>query len=295
MLFWQVHCNLVFDNRCTMKMRMSQQLSFSVLRSAIQDPVHSWAFLQWAIQDPVGSYHYFVARSSASSKFRQEYSINHDWRARIGVSNDDRRQTEQRWPSILNRLEEQGIRPGPESYLWWNDGDPALIQAVWCLVRRLEATKVVETGVAHGLTSRFILEALSMRCGHLWSIDLPPSWAPEKHREIGSAVLDRSNWSLILGSSRQRLPRLLKDVSPIDMFIHDSEHSASNMFFEMSLAWKALRPGGALVVDDIDQNWAFAEFAKQVKCERLVGEAEPIRPDQRRFNQKGLFGVLLKP
>jgi predicted O-methyltransferase YrrM len=67
------------------------------------------------------------------------------------------------------------------------------------------------------------------------------------------------------------------------------------MFFELSLAWKALRPGGALVVDDIDLNWAFDEFSRQRKAEKFIGEAEPLRPDQRRFNQKGLFGVLLKP
>ena len=35
--------------------------------------------------------------------------------------------------------------------------------------------KVVETGVAHGVTSRFILEALERNGrGFLWSIDLPP-------------------------------------------------------------------------------------------------------------------------
>ena len=50
-----------------------------------------------------------------------------------------------------------------------------------------------------------------------------------------------------------------------------------------------------MVVDDIDLNPAFAEFSRSVRCERLVCEAEPIRPDTRRFNNKGLFGVLLKP
>lgn len=277
-----------------MKIRMTQRLALSAMQSAIHDRTRSRALLQWTMQDPVGSYNYFVARWNALSKPRSGYPIDHDWRTRIGVTDDDRRQTEQRWPSILNGLKEQGIRPGPESYLWWNDGDPAFIEAIWCLVRRLQATKVVETGVAHGLTSRFILEAFGAREGRLWSIDLPPSWAPEKHREIGAAVSDRSKWSLILGASRQRLPRLLREIGPIDIFIHDSEHSSSNMFFEMSVAWKALRPHGALVVDDIDQNWAFDEFSKQVKCESVIGEAEPIRPDRRRFNQKGLFGVLLK-
>ncbi len=98
----------------------------------------------------------------------------------------------------------KGIRPGPESYLFWNDGDPAFLQAIWCLIRRLNAAKVVETGVAHGVTSRIILEALNGR-GHLWSIDLPPVWAPDVHREIGAAVGDRppDQWSLIFGSSRR--------------------------------------------------------------------------------------------
>ncbi len=78
---------------------------------------------------------------------------------------------------------------------------PAFLQAIWCLIRRLTAAKVVETGVAHGVTSRIVLEALNGR-GHLWSIDLPPAWAPDVHREIGASVDDRSldQWSLIFGS-----------------------------------------------------------------------------------------------
>jgi predicted O-methyltransferase YrrM len=253
--------------------------------------------LKRVIQDPVGSYNYFVDRITRwnAKQAAAEYRIDHDWRARLGVTDDDCRQTEQLWPSILQRLAEQGLRPGPESYLFWNDGDPGFILAIWCLVRRVHATKVVETGVAHGVTSRFILEAVSTRGGHLWSIDLPPSWAPDKHREIGAAVSERSQWSLILGSSRRRLPRLLEDISPIDIFVHDSEHTRRNMLFEMSVGWKALRPGGALVVDDIDLNGAFHEFSKQVEGQILIGEAEPIRADQRRFNRRGLFGVLLKP
>ena len=67
------------------------------------------------------------------------------------------------------------------------------------------------------------------------------------------------------------------------------------MQFEMNKAWMALRPGGAMVVDDIDLNPAFAEFSRSVPCECLICEAEPIRPDKRRFNDKGLFGILLKP
>jgi hypothetical protein len=70
------------------------------------------------------------------------------------------------------------------------------------------------------------------------------------HREIGAAVAERSpdRWSLIAGSSRRRLPTLLSRIAPIDLFIHDSDHTRYNMLLEMNKAWRALRPGGALVV-----------------------------------------------
>lgn len=42
------------------------------------------------------------------------------------------------------------------------------------------------------------------------------------------------------------------ELGKIDLFIHDSLHSEHNVRFEMDLAWSALPPGGAIVVDDID-------------------------------------------
>src|SRR5271156_5195455 len=79
------------------------------------------------------------------------------------------------WPEVLERLKARGIRVGPSSFKQWNDGDPGLVRAIWCLIRHLRPNHVVETGVARGFTSRFILEALERNgSGHLWSIDLPP-------------------------------------------------------------------------------------------------------------------------
>jgi predicted O-methyltransferase YrrM len=224
------------------------------------------------------------------------YEIDDDWRQLLGVTDDDREKTDRLYRSIEATLIAQGIRPGPESYSMFNDGDPAFVQAIWSLIRNLNATKIVETGVAHGVTTRFILEALAGR-GHLWSIDLPPPAAPELHRDIGIAVgtWPTEQWSLILGPSRRRLPKLLASIAPIDIFIHDSQHSEYNMLFEMTRAWDALRPGGALVVDDVDLNWAFQDFSRMVNARKLIAEAEPIRADTRRFNEKGLFGILIKP
>jgi predicted O-methyltransferase YrrM len=257
----------------------------TVLRQIYQDPVEAYhkAVVQW---------HDRRERYWAPSGF----TIDQDWRQRLGISGDDCEQTDRLCRSINDTLIAKGIRPGPESYSFWNDGDPAFLQAIWCLVRRLHAAKVVETGVAHGVTSRIILEALNGR-GHLWSVDLPPRQMPALHGEIGAAVDDASakHWTLIFGSSHRRLPGLLEAEAPIDLFVHDSHHSKYNMLFEMRRAWAALRPGGAMVVDDIDNNPAFLEFSQSVPGESMICEAEPIRPDTRRFNQKGLFGIVMKP
>ena len=95
------------------------------------------------------------------------------------------------WRNVVDEMEAKGIRPGPESFKGWNDGDAAFVRAIWYLVRNLRAQTVVETGVAHGVTSRFILQALERNgSGHLWSIDRPPM-EREWRRQIGIAVDDQ--------------------------------------------------------------------------------------------------------
>jgi hypothetical protein len=201
------------------------------------------------------------------------------------------------WPRVLQGVEAAGVNVGPASFNGYNDGDAAFVRAIWCLVRHLGPEHVVETGVAHGFTSRFILEALQRNGnGHLSSIDRPPL-DPAMRQRIGIAVggLFADRWTLIAGSSRQQLPPLLSRLRPIDLFIHDSLHTERNVRFELDRAWTALRCGGALVVDDIDSNRGFQSFtATQPGFTSLVCEAAPVRPDTRRFNEKGLFGIILK-
>jgi Methyltransferase domain len=200
------------------------------------------------------------------------------------------------WPQIIAELENKGIRVGPETLQGWNDGDAGLARAIWCLTRHLRPHKVVETGVLHGVTSRFILEAFERnRVGHLWSIDLPPL-EPVWQDEIGIAVGDgfRSRWSYVRGTSKRRLPDIISQLGQIDIFIHDSLHSEQNVRFEVDLAFSAMRPGGAIVIDDIDANWGFRSFTQAFgDHQSIICEAEPLRPDLRRFNKKGLFGIIL--
>jgi hypothetical protein len=80
--------------------------------------------------------------------------------------------------------------------------------------------KVVETGVARGVTTRFILEGLERNGeGRLWRIDLPPLRQGDLPEENGAAVPERcrARWAYIQGSSRRRLPGLLAELDKIDL------------------------------------------------------------------------------
>jgi Methyltransferase domain len=201
------------------------------------------------------------------------------------------------WPKVIGELEAKGIRVGPDTLYGWNDGDAGLVRSIWCLTRHLRPRNVVETGVLHGVTSRLILEALERNgSGHLWSIDLPPL-EDGLQDQIGIAVDDRSRarWTYIRGTSKRHLPGLLSKLGQIDIFIHDSLHSERNVRFEVDRAFAALRPGGAIVVDDIDANWGFHSFTHSLSTHTsMICEAEPLRADIRRFNNKGMFGLVLK-
>jgi Methyltransferase domain len=157
-----------------------------------------------------------------------------------------------------------------------HDADPALARAIWRIVSGTRATKVVETGVARGVTSRFVLEALKQNGhGHLWSIDLPPILSGF-HDSVGAAVPDRlrDRWTYIRGSSRWKLGRLLRALEPIDVFIQDSLGTPPTVSYEISLAFDALRPGGWMVVNGVDRSRALADFlAKHPHVDAIIAPA----------------------
>jgi hypothetical protein len=201
------------------------------------------------------------------------------------------------WSKVVDELAAKGVRAGPASFKGWNDGDAGFVRAIWILAHRLKPRIVVETGVAHGVTSRFILAALERNeSGELFSIDRPPIES-EWGSHIGAAVDPhlRGRWTYISGSSRRRLPGLISRLGGIDLFVHDSLHSERNVRFEIDRAFAVLRPGGAIVVDDIDVNRGFFSFTQSFSgFDAIVCEAEPLRPDLRRHNKKGLFGIIIK-
>jgi len=125
---------------------------------------------------------------------------------------------------------------------------------------------VLEVGVAYGATSAVILDALAKnRTGRLTSIDLP--MLALEIRDVGKLVPEdlRSRWSLHLGPSSQLLPRIARESSPIDLFLHDGDHTYPVQLSDFRTVWPYIRPGALIVVDDVC-NPAFEDFADEVAC-----------------------------
>jgi hypothetical protein len=163
-------------------------------------------------------------------------------------------------------LTAKGLGTGRHTYGWYSDAEIELCSAIWCTVRHALPDVVIETGVAHGISSRVVLEGLSLNGrGHLWSIDLPHPLKHDLHDQTGVAVTDscRPRWTYIAGESRRRLPLLVAEAGKVQLFIHDSLHTARNTLFEMEQAASIMTPGGVMLIDDIRGHNAFAAFTKR--------------------------------
>lgn len=192
------------------------------------------------------------------------------------------------WDATVSGLAAAGLRVGLASYRGWNDGDRGQAAAIWCLVAHLRPAVVIETGVAHGLTSRVILEGLRRNgSGRLWSVDLP-AIDPTLHHEIGIAVPAdlRPQWTYLEGTSRRRLPGLVRRLRRVDLFLHDSLHTTRNTYFELETVWPTLPPGGAAMADDIHRNLGFSRFIERVHPAASVAA--------RHVTGEGLWGAAIK-
>jgi predicted O-methyltransferase YrrM len=167
------------------------------------------------------------------------------------------------WAGAVDTLAGHGLRAGRGAFGGWDDGDKRLCRIAWCLARHLRPERVLETGVGRGLTTRVLLEALERNgSGRLWSVDLPPLRERALAAETGAAVTPelRRRWTLVTGSSRHVLHGLLREIGPIDVFVHDSMHTTRNVTFELTRAWPALVAGGAALIDDVERNHGLQRF-----------------------------------
>jgi len=171
-------------------------------------------------------------------------------------------------------------------------------EVLYALVRVIKPDVVVETGVAAGVSTSFMLAALARNGrGELHSIDLPnyeetyfpslgksPIAVLPSGKTVGFLIPEglRPRWHLHRGNTRELLREVLDDLQGVDIFLHDSEHTYETMMFEFETAWPRLKPGGLLLSDDVEWNNSFPDFCHQSNVKPiyfwttgLAGAAKP--------------------
>ena len=137
----------------------------------------------------------------------------------------------------------------------------------YALIRALRPSCIVETGIASGVSSAYLLLAIQRNgCGELHSIGLPdPRFLPAG-KEMGWIVPEwlRGQWRVHNADARVLLPKLLNELSDVSVFIHDSLHTYDHMMWEFQASYPHLPSGGVLIADDALCNSAFEEFAGQM-------------------------------
>ena len=192
------------------------------------------------------------------------------------------------------RLLEDISQEDPFTPYW--AADSLLARCCYLACRLLEPDVVVETGVAYGVSSAFVLKALKENGrGVLHSIDLPPL----RHRYAGfwGIAVDealKTRWIIHRGSSGRVLPELLEEIRNVDLFLHDSLHTYRNMRREFETVWPRLRAGGIILADDVERNHAFGELRRKTPALWRVVRDVQERPLHDRALPRTTFGIVVK-
>lgn len=191
---------------------------------------------------------------------------------------------------VILELSENIKRTGRSYYAQF----PAPID-LYTLVRLTRPRTLVESGVASGVSSTFLLLGTRANSfGTLHSIDFPvarsgrrdnESWAIPPGMSSGWAIPEaiRGGWDLRPGKSEALLVPLLAEVETLDFYCHDSPVDVRHFRFEMEAIKKHLKPGSLVVSDNTDRA-VFDETAE------LVG----AKAYYRRQSSLGAFRVPVK-
>lgn len=151
-------------------------------------------------------------------------------------------------------------------------GGAGNLSLLFTLCEALQATRVLETGVAYGWSSLALLLSLKDRPGaRLYSVDLP-YLKFRNDRWVGTVVPDDLHpyWRLYRMADREGLPKALKAAGRIDLAHYDSDKSPAGRSFAYALIWRALRPGGLLISDDVGDNLAFRDFCAERQLQPII-------------------------
>lgn len=134
---------------------------------------------------------------------------------------------------------------------------PLLYQRyLYALVRHFNPEIVVETGVRNGPSTVLTYLAMRQNVDALQMYSCDPCY--ESQEAATKAVFAKTGvelnprfWTFFPQTSSEALTRIgIANAGGWNFFLHDSDHGAENMAFELTRAWAMLYYGGVIVCDD---------------------------------------------
>lgn len=150
-------------------------------------------------------------------------------------------------------------------YPQYFDIAPRTEQLLFHLVRAHRPNVVVETGIANGRSSAIILAAMDINsAGTLHSIDV--------NHDVGALVPDQHpRWvKHIRDGSSEALVDVLENTGPVDIFIHDSDHSYQAQLVEFEIADRYGSSRFLLASDDVNWSYAFLDHCTTRRLSSVV-------------------------
>ena len=144
----------------------------------------------------------------------------------------------------------------------------------YAFVRATRPAHVVETGVDKGLGTCVLAAALLRNVaeghpGRVTSLDINPEAGYLARAEPWSSVVD-----LVIGDSIASINALDR---PVDMFLHDSDHSVAHERREFEAVEPKLAPGALLLSDNATVTGVLPKHAERTKRRFLAFRENPAR------------------
>ncbi len=147
----------------------------------------------------------------------------------------------------------------------------------YCIARIIKPVLTIETGTCDGLGSALLARALykNQLEGHpgllrTFDIDRNAGWLLDK--EMGR------DYALIIGDTKITLGKYLSVTDrPVDLFIHDSDHSYTHETFELETVSNYLAEGAVVISDNAHGGNAMKDFCDKRRLGFSLFMEKPIK------------------
>ena len=148
-------------------------------------------------------------------------------------------------------------------------GNNYAVEIIYFLMINFKPNIILETGVAAGLSSRCILEAIKKNSkGILYSSDFPYFRLDNPEKYIGIMVPEelKKNWRLEILGDEKNIKKFKLEIDYADIILYDSDKRYSGKINFFKAINNLIRPNSIIVVDDLHNDSFFLEYVNEKKC-----------------------------